>query len=510
MVPSNPGSGFRRPPLLVVGAVLAGGVGILALLLGQGGPPVAAGCLAALVGLVARLAARHRETERRLESAFLFQRQLVDQIPIPVFYKDINRVYIGCNQAYERLMGVDRSQVIGKTVFDVAPPELARTYDEQDRQLLEERGVQVYRSVLARGDLRREVVFHKATFDLPGGLPGGIIGAIQDLTEQGEAQARAEALAHELQVLFHTVPMGLLRVVGRTIIWANRAMEGLSGYPGGTLAGQSTRVLYASDERFETIGRGIFEALRAGKRFRAVEEMIREDGSRRWIEFTGMALSAVEPLESFWALDDVTDRCVAEQRLAQNEEQLRSMFAAMAEGVLLLDGEGRVLACNAAAERILGLAPGQAEPGAPFAPGLAFVGEDGGPFPADGLPARVTLRTGAPEGPVVIGLDRADGSRTWMSMSSTPIREGSDGPLRAVLSTFSDITALRLGEAQLREALQKVKTLTGLLPVCSSCKKIRDEAGHWNPMEAYISHRTEAGFTHGICPECAERFRAGQ
>ena len=61
---------------------------------------------------------------------------------------------------------------------------------------------------------------------------------------------------------------------------------------------------------------------------------------------------------------------------------------------------------------------------------------------------------------------------------------------------------------ELEAALANVKQLSGLLPICATCKKIRDEQGIWSLMEAYISARSEAGFTHGICPECAQVFRA--
>jgi PleD family two-component response regulator len=61
---------------------------------------------------------------------------------------------------------------------------------------------------------------------------------------------------------------------------------------------------------------------------------------------------------------------------------------------------------------------------------------------------------------------------------------------------------------ELQEALQEIKTLTGFIPICSSCKKIRDDAGYWDQLEAYISKHTDAVFTHSICPQCAEKVRA--
>jgi len=59
---------------------------------------------------------------------------------------------------------------------------------------------------------------------------------------------------------------------------------------------------------------------------------------------------------------------------------------------------------------------------------------------------------------------------------------------------------------ELRDALGKIKTLNGLLPICASCKKIRDDKGYWNQIESYIKEHSEAEFSHGICPDCAEKF----
>jgi AmiR/NasT family two-component response regulator len=59
---------------------------------------------------------------------------------------------------------------------------------------------------------------------------------------------------------------------------------------------------------------------------------------------------------------------------------------------------------------------------------------------------------------------------------------------------------------ELQHALDQVKTLSGLLPICSSCKKIRDDEGYWNQLEAYIQDHSEVVFSHGLCPECAKEL----
>jgi hypothetical protein len=61
--------------------------------------------------------------------------------------------------------------------------------------------------------------------------------------------------------------------------------------------------------------------------------------------------------------------------------------------------------------------------------------------------------------------------------------------------------------SDLTRALDEVKSLEGLLPICGSCKKIRDDRGYWNQLETYISDHTDATFTHGVCPDCAETLR---
>jgi GAF domain-containing protein len=74
----------------------------------------------------------------------------------------------------------------------------------------------------------------------------------------------------------------------------------------------------------------------------------------------------------------------------------------------------------------------------------------------------------------------------------------------------------RQGEAQrerlvqeLQEAMGRIKILRGLIPICASCKKIRDDTGYWNDLETYISDHSEADFSHGICPDCARRLYPG-
>jgi hypothetical protein len=89
---------------------------------------------------------------------------------------------------------------------------------------------------------------------------------------------------------------------------------------------------------------------------------------------------------------------------------------------------------------------------------------------------------------------------------------------RIILLAIEDITERKraeeaLGEGvkereklikELQYALDSIKTLQGLIPICASCKKIRDDKGYWNQVEGYIMAHSDATFTHGVCPDCAK------
>lgn len=65
---------------------------------------------------------------------------------------------------------------------------------------------------------------------------------------------------------------------------------------------------------------------------------------------------------------------------------------------------------------------------------------------------------------------------------------------------------LALQVCELRQALEDIKTLQGILPICMHCKKIRNDTGYWEQVEGYISHHSEALFTHSVCPECIQKY----
>jgi PAS domain S-box-containing protein len=107
---------------------------------------------------------------------------------------------------------------------------------------------------------------------------------------------------------------------------------------------------------------------------------------------------------------------------------------------------------------------------------------------------------------------RRDGTTVDVALTFSPIKD-SQGEVIGISAIERDITARKNEEmerlkliTELTDALAKIKTLSGLLPICASCKKIRDDRGYWQKIEAYISAHTNAEFTHGICPDCFIRL----
>jgi len=79
--------------------------------------------------------------------------------------------------------------------------------------------------------------------------------------------------------------------------------------------------------------------------------------------------------------------------------------------------------------------------------------------------------------------------------------------MQALARQVIALLELRRVSARMADALEKVKTLHGLLPICAWCKRIRDDHGYWSQVETYLHEHTGADFTHGICPECLQRQR---
>ena len=130
------------------------------------------------------------KAEEKLRSHARFTDTLLDTIPIPLFYKDAECHYLGCNTAFKSFSGLkDEKELIGKTVFEIVPAEIAMWYDKTDRELLANPGTQSYEwKMPSRDGSVKTVVFRKATYTDSNGVVRGIVGTIQDVTDLKRVQ----------------------------------------------------------------------------------------------------------------------------------------------------------------------------------------------------------------------------------------------------------------------------------------------------------------------------------
>jgi PAS domain S-box-containing protein len=202
-------------------------------------------------------------------------------------------------------------------------------------------------------------------------------------------------------------------------------------------------------------------------------------------------------------ITDITERVRMEQALRESEERYRTLFEQANDAIFLEASDDRIVDVNHRACELLGYTRDEllkmkvADLQSPRLRG-----------PAGRALKNEMERQGAPPYETV-NLHR-DG--TWIPVEVSTSRIASEeGGLR--LAIVRDIRERKRAEAErerliaeLQDALAKIKTLRGLIPICASCKKIRDDRGYWQQVEVYIRDHSEAEFSHGLCPDCARRL----
>ncbi len=103
-------------------------------------------------------------------------------------------------------------------------------------------------------------------------------------------------------------------------------------------------------------------------------------------------------------------------------------------------------------------------------------------------------------------VERASAAGVGAYLVKPPSAREMERAVTVAMARFDDLMELRRLNAELQKALNEIKTLRGMIPICASCKKIRDDEGYWQDVAFYIQAHSEAEFTHGICPDCAKKL----
>lgn len=199
-----------------------------------------------------------------------------------------------------------------------------------------------------------------------------------------------------------------------------------------------------------------------------------------------------------------------EDALLAGERKLRNVTSNLAEGIYVIDREGKITFMNPEAERLLGWTRDELnEKGAHDL--VHYRTADGALLPLEACEMHNVAIRGKNFTSVDEVFVRKDGTMFPIAVVTSPIWE--EGKVVSAVTAFRDITRqkeLEQERSQLilayEDALNNIKTLKGLVPICASCKKIRDDKGYWNHLEVFIQERTDAEFSHGICPDCAKKL----
>jgi len=276
------------------------------------------------IELAARNAQLQQEIEERQRAEKALQEHvhllqtLINTLPNPIFYKDVQERYLGCNTAFELLTGLQRQEIIGKTAEEIWPPEIAAVFREHDAALLQSPGCQTYETTfVGPGGASRDFLISKATFSLANGSSAGVVGVAMDITERKRSEAERLRLAAAIEQshdgVIITDPHGLIQYV-------NPAFEGLRGCRREDVQGKTVCSICAyedqgsSDSIWKVILRGETFSGRVRVRWRegrALELEVKisplQDESGRVISYVGVE-------------QDVTQAVQMEQQLRQAQK----------------------------------------------------------------------------------------------------------------------------------------------------------------------------------------------
>ncbi|TAN42475.1 MAG: PAS domain S-box protein [Nitrospirae bacterium] len=205
------------------------------------------------------------------------------------------------------------------------------------------------------------------------------------------------------------------------------------------------------------------------------------------------------------AIRDITERVQMEKALEESEKRYRMLFESAVDAIFIIDAEGdqagRIIAANRAAADMHGYTASQLQ--------AMQISEIDSPESAAEAPALIRRILEGEWLKTELTHIRKDGSVFPVEVSAGLLELGGH---KYILAVDRDISVRKRAEKEredlireLQQALDRINTLKGLLPICAWCKKVRDDKGYWSRVEDYIEQHSNAAFTHGICPECLKK-----
>ncbi len=241
---------------------------------------------------------------------------------------------------------------------------------------------------------------------------------------------------------------------------------------------------------------------------------IHRNGSEIILETSGVPVyDSTGEIVGFRGIDrDITSRKEAERALWQEKNLLNRITETSPVGITVMDRDGLIIYANNSAISMFGLTKEKITHLAFNSKEWHMTDFEGAPIPDGNMPFNVVKGTGKLVMNFRVTVIRQDGDRKFLSINAAPLLD-TDKKFEGMVSAIENISEQVRSETEmkrlikeLQKALADVQTLSGLLPICASCKKVRDDKGYWSSVEKYIQKRSSVKFSHGFCPECFEKY----
>ncbi|MBI2682385.1 MAG: PAS domain S-box protein [Acidobacteriales bacterium] len=288
-----------------------------------------------------------------------------------------------------------------------------------------------------------------------------------------------------------------------TLLYVNPAAATALGFTVEEIKGRNLGELMPSEAlaRFPEY----LQRVKAADTYAGTLRLVTKAGETRVLTFSNVLVN--DPGKEPFVLGigvDITEVRRASEVLKNQEQYLRLLLEGSSDVVCIMETDGRLRYISPTAKKMFGYTP-EEKVGE-----NAFV--DIHPEDVDRVQATLSKLMQDVETPQRVQYRVRHTNGSWVDVEAVGANRLADPVMKGIVGNIRDNTERKRAElererliAELQDALGKVKTLSGLLPICAWCRKIRDDEGKWNSLEAYITQRTEAKPTHGLCPECAQK-----
>jgi len=420
-----------------------------------------------LYALVYRLVGRLTRVNESLRESEKNYRHLVEASPDAIYINRDDRI-VFLNSAAQQMFGAeDENQILGKTSFDLFHPDFHQSVRERIATMKEGRPVPrtVQKIIRLDGGVLDVEVATVPFVDQEGVAFMVILRDISERVRQETRRAEAEAAQIQaislLQATLGSTADGIL-VVDRQgkVIDCNARFFELWRLHGVSIESVDDQELLQAV--LEQLERPEEFLSRVDELYAHPEEtgfdILRFKDGRVFERYSipqrveGCAVGRV------WSFRDVTERVRAEESLRKSEAQFRSLVEHLPAGVIVHDGDSRILLSNPEAARLLGLSREELHGKAAADPAWHFCDEEGAPMPLESYPFNRVLATGQLVEMLVLGIKRADAPVTWVLVNAYP-EFADSGELRQVVATFVDISERKRAGDAVQESEEKFRKL---------------------------------------------------